>query len=158
LHLQALVRDTAELRYEVVETERSCVAGREIFSDDPRISFLERLPPESHRPDIVYLNSVLQYIDDYAGLTRTLCRYRARYLLFARLSAGDVPTYATAQLNVPGSVIPYWFINIDELLGIMRSEGYKLLFEDLLARKYDQANFPARYRLGHARNLLFARA
>ena len=105
--------------------------------------------------DIVYTCSAMQYVEDYADLLKALCAYRPKYFLFVKLSAGDIPTYATAQKNVPGTVIPYLFLNVEEVIRIMKGNGYGLIYRCLLDREYDQGNFPPEYRLGRACNLLF---
>ena len=108
-------------------------------------------------PDIVYANSVLPYIEDYAALLKKLAGLGARYLLVARLAGGSYPTYATRQLNLKGQVLPYWFHNTEEIKGILRSSGYALAYEGLTGPEYDQRNFPASHRVGRMRNLLFRR-
>jgi putative methyltransferase (TIGR04325 family) len=155
LHLLSSLVDGQNVDYWIIETPQICEVGRQLFAHDGRIHFTSSLPDKLSDVDIVYMNSVLQYIEDYTTLLKRLCAYRSRYCLFTRLSAGDIPTYATAQKNVPGSVIPYWFINIQELVQLMNAEQYHLLFRDILAREYDQSNLPEMYRLRRMCNLLF---
>ena len=107
--------------------------------------------------DIIHMVSVLQYIEDYAALIRTLCAYKAKCFLFVRLSVGDVPTYATAQKNVPGMTLAYWFINVNEIIEVMSANGYSLIFKSASEQEYDQNNFPQQYRMGRTCNLLFSR-
>jgi hypothetical protein len=87
-----------------------------------------------------------------------LAALRAPWLVLARTAAGDIPTFATRQLNLPGQVIPYWFVNRNEIIDLLRGEGYQLALEGLADREYDQSNFPPAYRIGRMRNLLFARS
>jgi putative methyltransferase (TIGR04325 family) len=145
------------LQYYVVEGRKVCEAGTELFSGDNRIRFCVSLPKDLPHVDIVYLRSALQYIEDYRGLLRQLAGLRPQFILFVDLVAGENPTYATAQRNVPGSVIPYWFFHGREICTLMAGLEYELIFQGLQERHYDQSNFPETHRLGHARNLLFAR-
>ena len=143
--------------YYVVESEKMCREGGFLFEKDDRIYFCSSLPENVTDIDIVHVNSVLQYIEDYTGLLRRLSTYRPRFFLFVRLSAGDFPTYATAQKNMPGMTLAYWFINVNEIIEIMSACGYSLVFKSASVEEYNQDNFPQQYRLGRTCNLLFAR-
>lgn len=157
IHLTKSLVGAHDIDYYVMERERICVAGSPLFEMDKHVHFLRSaFPATLPRPDIVHLNSVLQYIEDYSGFLREICSLRAEFILFVKLSAGDIPTYATAQRNVPGSVIPYWFINSNELIELMASQGYTLLFKGALSNRYNQENFPIEYRIERACNLLFS--
>ena len=157
IHLtRSLPKDRA-LRYFVVEGQRVCEAGSKLFAGDSHIQFCASLPKDLPQVDIIYIRSALQYIEDYGGLLSQLVEYQPKYFLFVDLVAGRNPTYATAQKNVRGTIIPYWFINVKEILALMSGLGYKLIFQGMQDRELDQNNFPKDYRLGHACNLLFAR-
>lgn len=155
IQLIATLPPTTALEYHVVDLPGMCAAGREVFASEPRIRFHTTLAEVPAEPDIVYVNSVLQYIDDYASQLRALAALRAPRLLLARTAIGDFPTFATRQLNLPGQVLAYWFLNQDEVLGVLAGAGYRLAFESLGDREYDQTNFPVTHRIGRMRNLLF---
>jgi len=140
-------------KYYIVETENVCELGSEVFKKEPRVEFHSTVPET--KVDIVFLDSSLQYIEDYRDLILKLARCRPDYFLFLRTPAGNVPTYVTAQMNVPGSVIPCRFINIQELVSFMETCGYHLEFYSFSDRPYDQANFPPEYRLGNYKTMLF---
>lgn len=154
-HVLGTVADTSMLRYHVIERPAVAAVGEHLWAADARVRFHTDLPTLA--PHIVYVSSALQYVEDYRGLLQQLARYAARFVLLAKLSAGRFPTYATAQRNLDGASIPYWFINGDEIIAILDGAGYRLVFKSALDREYDQANFPAHYRMGRASNLLFAR-
>jgi putative methyltransferase (TIGR04325 family) len=145
----------SNVEYHIVENEPVCDAGRDLLLDDPRVHFHSSLPAGLTGVDIVYICSALQYIEDYPGLLKALCAYRPKYFLFVKLSAGDIPTYATEQRNLPGIVLPYWFLNAGEIRRIMEENGFRLIYRCLQDREYDQGNFPPECRLGRAWNLLF---
>jgi putative methyltransferase (TIGR04325 family) len=153
-HLSRILAVPDSVEYTVVETPSICNVARLLFKNDRAIQFVTELPSQS-RFDIVYLNSSLQYVEDYQHLIRQLAKYEPNYFLFVRLSAGDIATYATAQLNVRGSRIPYWFLNIKEVVSIMDSLGYSLAFKTLGQEDFNQENFPPTYRLGRPCNLMF---
>ncbi|MDP9292691.1 MAG: methyltransferase, TIGR04325 family, partial [Verrucomicrobiota bacterium] len=145
------------ITYHVVEREGVCEAGGRLFEKDKNIHFSAEIPAHLANLSIVYISSALQYVEDYQGLLKKLTNLGARYFLFVKLSAGDLPTYATAQKNVPGTTLPYWFINAGEVIEIMAACGYSLIYKSALEQEYEQNNFPAEYRLGRACNLLFSR-
>jgi putative methyltransferase (TIGR04325 family) len=152
----ALVQCDA-VEYHVLETPSLCNAGTRLFEHDARIQFHARLPSPAPAVDIVYLSSALQYVEDYAGLLRELAACQPAYFLFAKLSAGDFPTFATAQRNLAGSVLPYWFLNVDELAGHMAANGYTLVFKQLLQPELASQSLPEPYRPRYTCNLLFSR-
>jgi len=147
----------ADVDYVVVETEAICVAGRSLFGDDPAIRFVTSLTEVAAGADIVYVSSALQYVREPIALLRTLAGFGARYLLLVNVSAGDIPTYAAAQRNVPGSVIAYWFLAADEISGALRAVGYEPRRATLSERRLTGFAVPRRYRIARGRNLLFER-
>ncbi len=155
IQLLASLPKTAAIRYRVIEQKNTCVAGRRLFDGDSRIQFDTSLPELGDAPDIVYVNSALPYIADYAGLLRNLAGLGARYLLLARLAAGKFPTYATRQLNLSGQVLPYWFLNAEEVKEILRQAGYSLAYDAASGPEYNQDNFPESHRIGRMRTQLF---
>ncbi len=158
LRVKILLGQDCQVDYHVVETPRMCEQGIALFENNDQIHFHSSLPAGLSDVDVVYVSSALQYVEDYVDLLQKLSAYQPRFTFFVKLSSGDIPTYATAQKNLRGSTIPYWFINIEELLQIMRDAGYSLRFKSVLEREYNQDNFPEEYRLKRACNLLFARA
>jgi putative methyltransferase (TIGR04325 family) len=142
----------------VVELPSLCKLAPELYANDQRIRFHASLPEVSGSFDVVHLRSSLQYVEDYAGLIGKLCGYRPRYLFFTDLSAGDFPTFASAQQNLAGTVVPYWFLNRGEVIKLCGEHGFHLIFRGVMGRDRDQSNFPPEYRMGRTSNLLFARA
>lgn len=108
--------------------------------------------------DILFINSALQYVDDYATVLRTLLSFRPRFVLLVRLAAGEFETFVTAQVNIPGSRIAYWFIDMREILSIFEKSGYRLLFKGAADPAYNQSKIPAHLRSGRMCNLHFARS
>lgn len=143
------------VEYRVVDLPSLRDEGERLFAGDPCIRFHTELPPPDEAFDIVYASSVLQYIEDYAALLRRLAGYGAPVLLLARLACGEMPTYATAQVNVPDRVLPYWFLNTGEVARLLGECGYSLACQSLMDRVYDQSNFPPEQRCERMRNLLF---
>lgn len=157
VELLARLRLTSNLTYHVVELAGMCAAGKELFADDLAINFHNSLALPNENIDIVYLSGVLPYIEDYCALLKQLAGFSATYLLLTQLAAGGFPTYAARQLNLPNQVLPYWFLNLDEIIEVVSKAGYSLIYEGQGGPEYDQSNYPESYRIGKMRNLLFVR-
>jgi len=159
VHLLSSLGRHSALVYHIVELEWACRAGSSLFPDDARVQFHASLPEGIDDLDVVLLKSVLYCIQDYAGLLKQLCDYRARYVLISELFAGSFPTFATAQRGFDGTVFPCWFFNVGEIVGLMRQHGYALACRGATEQVHNQGNFPADRRLesGRASQLLFSR-
>jgi putative methyltransferase (TIGR04325 family) len=157
VHAASAVPQPERIEYHIVEKPQVCREGRRLFANDARVHFHEEIPDFLAGLDVVYINSALQYVDDYRLLLRRLCALSPRFIFLARCSAGDIPTYATAQVTLPGQRLPYWFINKDELEAIFASFGYRPVFLCRGSYRLDQSNFEERYRIGSACNALFAK-
>jgi len=155
VHMLASTPPSLEIKFDVIETPSTCELGEQLFSDESRINFHTALPERDNQFDIVHISSALQYVTDYRETLVDLCRFKAQYFLLANLSAAAIPTYATAQRVYNDMVVPYWFLNLNEVIDIMKSESYRLLWKAAVEREYMQANFPPEYRLGRTCNLLF---
>jgi putative methyltransferase (TIGR04325 family) len=158
VQLMSSLPPTVELDCVVVDSEEIAASGRRLFGPDQRIRYVTSLSEAPLRPDIIYLNGVLPYIDDYAQVLEQLAARQPRFILLARLAAGNVPTFASRQLNLPGRVFAYWFHNLDELIGILQRSGYALASHSYGEHEYDLSNFPDTHRVGRFRNVLFARS
>jgi putative methyltransferase (TIGR04325 family) len=143
--------------YHVIETAAMCDGGSSVFVNDKRIRFWKGFPDSLPGLDIVFINSALQYFENYKETLTRLSSYRPEYIFFVKLSAGDIPTYATAQRNLGGAISAYWFLNVEEIVELMASTGYDLIYKSALSRIYNQDNFEPKYRMNKACNLLFAR-
>jgi len=147
----------AAIEYVVVETDAVCAAGRNLFQD-PAIRFVTSLADVRTDADLVYVSSVLQYMPKPTEMLRQLAALGARYLLLVNVSAGEIPTYATAQRNVPGSVIAYWFLATREIVEALRAFGYEQRHTSPSERRLTGFAVPRRYRIERGVNLLFERA
>ncbi len=139
-------------------------AGRDFFKDEQNIFFSDSLPEEDGITfDLVCMSSSLQYIERWETMLTQLCGYKPRYVLFTDLLAGDIPTFATAQIYY-GSKIPAWFFNVGEITDTMERLGYGLIFksayEAMIRGKEGPLplnNFEKKYRISDSCNLLFAK-
>jgi len=140
------------MRYDVVEVP-AVVAAAPRSGDELRFS----TSFDDGVPDIVFVKSALQYVEDYRGTLASLFGLASRFVLLEKFSGVTSASYVSAQRNVEGSVFPYWFLSIDEITGIAKDARYDCVLHRRLARMYDQSEFPVELRMGQASTLLFAR-
>lgn len=155
--LRSLGEPKPPIDYLVVDNDRSCRDGARLFDQMPFVQFSSTLPGDLNYVDLILLSGVLQFVEDYKNILKRLAALNAPYWLLTFVPTGDIPTFASGQQNVPGSTIPVWFFNLDELLEIMRSLGYRMIFQAPLEREFDMSNFPPTHRLARQCNLLFHR-
>ena len=145
------------VEYLVVDNEASCERGRRLLREFSWVKFVTELPQDVGTVDVVVLSSVLQFIDKYEALLKHLSGFAPPFWFFTFVPAGEIPTFASAQLNVPGSVLPVWFFNLQELIEKIEALGYELIFKSALDRVFDMSNFPLTHQLSRQCNLLFRR-
>jgi putative methyltransferase (TIGR04325 family) len=153
-----------EYEYHIIESINICKLGKEIFSDYQNLFFytdVKDLP--IGKADILYMNSVLQYIADWKLLLRSLLDLKPEYVLLDDVQGGNIPAFATAQ-NYYDSKIPSWFFNVSEILSFFESCNYTLMFKSKFfstvlgqIQEIPMSNFPSQYRLDHPCTLLFHR-
>jgi putative methyltransferase (TIGR04325 family) len=146
----------SKLNYVVADNEASCERGRQLLKEFPSVKFMAELP-QSGPVDILVLSGVLQFVENYEDLLARLAKFQPSLWLFTFLPAGDIPTFVSAQRNVPGSILPIWFFNVGELTKKIEALGYRLVFRSALDRVFDMSNFPATHQLPRQCNLLFRR-
>ena len=145
----------SKLDYLVVDNEASCARGRQLLKDFSSVTFSPELPEESEPVDLMVLSGVLQFVENYDDLLTNLARFKPSLWLFTFLPTGDIPTFVSAQRNVPGSILPVWFFNAAELVTRIEALGHRLVFRSALDRVFDMSNFPQTHRLHRQCNLLF---
>lgn len=150
--LRAALDPKVQLDYTVVEGDAVCRGGQALLGDDVR--FL-RAFPEGETFDIVYAGSSMQYIRDSAAVLARFASFQPLFILLGDVPAGDVPTFWTAQLTVPGSRIAYSFLNFDELAQTMSRLGYRLAVNGVTERPISVENLPSTHRVSRTSNLLF---
>jgi putative methyltransferase (TIGR04325 family) len=140
-------------RYVIVEHRNVCAKGRELFRKDPKVEFRTDIPQEQF--DLVLIGSALQYVSDYKVLLKQLTDLKPRWLLLTKTPAGENATYVTAQVNLPGKRLACWIFNDRELVSVMESLNYKLIFRGANDGQVNQGQVEPRYRLRQFCNLLF---
>lgn len=122
-------------RYHLVETNASIELFKNLTQGFSRliISNLENLNingfSESH--SILYSNSAFQYMPNVEEIIdKLICNKKWAYILIDDLQNASEQTYWTCQ-RYHGFLVPYQFINIERLLSLFLSGGYKLINKKL---------------------------
>ena len=155
LGTKACLGDNIEISYDIIETPVNCRGGQELFRGNKQIRFFQDFPSDLKEVDIVFIKSALQYFKEYDQVLKKLVSYNPKYVLFVKLSAGENVTYVTSQKNLTNTITPFWFLNVGEVVSIMSTLGYSLIFKGLLDRAYNQDNFSREYQIRKNCNLLF---
>ena len=153
---------TENFELHVVDIEEVCIAGENLFHDEPQIEFHSSLADiQDQSFDIVHIGSSLQYIEQWQDQLSVLCQFKPDYILMANIPAGDIRTFATAQ-NYYGSKIACWFFNVEDLSSTMLQNSYGLVFKSSYFTKvygveqpYPLENFKEEYRVEYPCMLLF---
>ncbi|MBI4888126.1 MAG: methyltransferase, TIGR04325 family [Acidobacteria bacterium] len=158
-YLSRALDDASGLEHHVVELEGVCEDGARLFGGDARVHFHRSWPEGLAGVDLVFSSSAIETVEDWQEVLRTLCAYRAEYVLLSHVCGGVFGTYASALQLVPESVVPAWFLNLEEVVDVVTGCGYRLVARSPQERVHVQDNFPAVLRLpgGHPSVLLFAR-
>lgn len=149
------VEPDLRLRYDVIELPPVVAAAGPLL---PEVQFAESAGPQHRGADVLFVKSALQYVRDYAGTLRALFALNPRVLILEKFSGVNGYSYATAQVNVADSSIPYWFISFEEVFSIAAGAGYERRLWRRLPRTYDQSAFPPERRMGQASTIIFGRA
>lgn len=157
----ALVDRLAEIQYDILEIPEICEIGMSLFGKRAGPTFLTEFPQTAPQYDIVYSASALQYIEDWKHFLEQASRMGSDYLLLSDVFISPKESFVTLQ-NYYGSKIPSWFVNEDDLIGLLSKLGYSLAHKlpctpQILGKigPLPMANFPAEYRSEHAWHLLF---
>jgi putative methyltransferase (TIGR04325 family) len=158
LQLAAALPASSVLDYRIVERSSVCDDGNAHFKNDARLRFHPDIGPALGRPDIVYIRTALQYLEDYQGILGKLLDLQPKHLLLTSFSGTTAPTFATAQMNQKGSTIPYLFINLAELEAFLSGRGYASTRRKEIPHRYKLSGLPPECRSGVMYDLLYTRA
>ena len=110
---------------------------------------------------MVHTSSAIQYLENWKDILLKFSKYKPEYISLSDVFAGDIPTFVTLQKYYE-SLIPHWFLNLDELITVFEGLGYELVMNCYAnirrLNTYDilnMNNFPEEYRINHTLNLLF---
>ncbi|MCB5184124.1 methyltransferase, TIGR04325 family [Methylobacillus gramineus] len=129
----AILSSVQNLRWGVVEQAHFVVCGQENLNT--RVLKFYNTPAEfalEGTPDVIFLSSVLQYMEKPYQLLEELLQLDAEFFLFDRTSFNDGDDRLSVQ-TVPPSIYPAsypaWFLSWSKFLDTMSSAGYEIIME-----------------------------
>jgi len=162
LVLQAAIPDAVErVDYHIVEVAGVCEEAARMFDGHVAPTFHTTLP-EARDFDIIFTASAIQYIADWKSICQRLAAFRAPYLLFSDLYAGEAPAFTTLQRYYE-SRIAHWMLNEREFVAVIEAAGYAMRLRTpcnvkILGVDGDapMTNFPLPLRIKNSKHMLFA--
>jgi len=129
----SILSSVRKLRWGVVEQAHFVAWGKENLTT-PTLKFYNT-PAEfvlDGKPDVIFLSSVLQYMEEPYQLLQQLFQLQANFILFDRTAFIDGDDRLTVQ-TVPASIYPAsypaWFISRAKFQAVMQLNGYEVLME-----------------------------
>ena len=110
--------DMSKVDYYIYDLPETIEIGRKAFLQSNvgfSPQFIDNLD-EIDNVNIVYLGSVLQYIQYYKKLILSLKEKSPTFFFITDNFMGDHPTYATKQVNMTGRKMAYWIFQLNEIL------------------------------------------
>src|SRR6202034_1401652 len=114
-----------DVRYHVVDHAELCEAGRQVWSDDPRITFDTELPAAGEIFDLVYAWGAIEYVDDWRALLARFASYNpGLILIFTKIA----PTgFVRGNVN-NGAPFPGSLFGLSDLTRAFNELGYSLAY------------------------------
>jgi putative methyltransferase (TIGR04325 family) len=156
LHLKQATSKVFE--YRIFELDFTVDESESEFKDFSEVSFLKSITDLEFSPDVVYFGSSLQYFNEYNSILLTAVDFQPRFIIISDTPMGDIKSFACAQVNMPGIVIPRWVFNKSEIFSLLESEGYRVIHDS--ANYYPFHNFnnyPSSYQNITHKNIIFTR-
>lgn len=121
-----------KINFTLMDLAETVAIGKDLFKDHGTIEFITEFPTNRvGKFDIIHLASSLQYFEDYRVLLNSCCQLQPKYIFILDTTMGPAPTFACAQVNVADITIPRWVFNIDELIEIMKSGGFDVVYKSV---------------------------
>lgn len=109
--------------------------GKKYVFNDDNLTFSEfdfsRYPQicsYDNKPDIVFINTSLQYFPDYRQVLQPLIEKNVQWFVLSRTLAGNTPQFTTRQ-RFGKKFTPCTFINSSDLTVFFRDHGYDMIFQ-----------------------------
>lgn len=145
----------AALSYKIVELPATCEVGRQLWANDPQITFAESLPAEGAF-DIVHSWSAIHYVPDPLDLLARFTRYEPQIVLILQ-SPFAQRSFVRAQVQGQ-TCLPHWVISLPDAERVMEKHGYRLAMRATNEFSMNVDNYDREHRVPHMADLLFVRA
>lgn len=156
LHLKQATRK--KFQYRVFEFPFTVNQSKPEFLEFKEIEFCESFDEVDIVPHIVYFGSSLQYFNDYKEILIHAMSYQPHFIVISDTPMGSIETFACAQVNMSGIVIPRWVFNQNEIDLMLKSGGYELIHESGNYYPFHNFNnYPLNYQGVTHKNIIFKR-
>lgn len=157
LHLKQATKKN--FQYRVFELPFTISQSMAEFLEFKEIKFCESLDEVDIVPHVVYFGSSLQYFSDYKKMLREVMSYQPTFIVISDTPMGNIDTFACAQVNMPGIVIPRWVFDQNEIDLILKSGGYEIIHESGNYYPFHNFNnYPLNYQGITHKNIIFKRS
>lgn len=133
--------------------------GKKLYGHVQDMAFVESLPTDGDSFDVIYFGSSFQYFPDYRQLFAKIDGLNPKLIVIADSIFGVSRTFACAQVNMPGAIIPFMVINKAELEEVACNLGYELIHQsinDNSAKYFDSYEYPMN--LSRSWNFIFQKS
>lgn len=140
--IQAYLSYPKNIMWHVVDNEQLSLLGKNRKHKDDQIEFFNQIPEEKHGEyEIIYINTVLQYLDDYALILKKLVSLQPSFFVFTKFYSGNMESFITSQ-KILNKFVPCRFISILEFVEVMSNFGHNLIVNDqILDGSFQYLNF-----------------
>lgn len=129
------------VRYIVVELPQVVELAQQTIRGQSDIEFRRGLD-EIGNVDLVFFGSSFQYFENRFEMLRSLLELTPATVAICDSRMGDMPAFVTAQVNLPGRIIPSCVNNRSEVVEFFSRHGYALINQLANARPDNFNNFP----------------
>lgn len=122
---------TKSIAVTIVELPSVVEVAREIFQKYPDIRFVSAFPKGDGYFDVIYFGSSLQYFENYISILQDSAALGPEFVVIADTTIGPAPSFACAQINMHGRVIPRMVFNMSELVATFAQHNYHLVHQSI---------------------------
>lgn len=112
--------------YHILELDHTAEIVGSIFKNESNLTCHTSFDTLNIKPDVIYFGSSLQYFQSYIKTLSEVVKFSSEYIVISDTPMTKAETFACAQVNMPGIVIPRWVFNQDEFIANLRNEGYDI--------------------------------
>ncbi len=140
-----------KLEWSVVEQKAHVDCGRQDF-ESGQLHFYYTVEEclAQHKPNVLLLSSVLQYLSNPYEMLEQLLRHGINCVIIDRTGFLESDRNRLTVQHVPSSIYPAsypaWFFSETKLLGVIKAAGYDLIAEFDALDRLAPANEQARYK------------
>ena len=156
LHLKQTTKK--KFQYRVFELPFTINQSKPEFLEFKEIKFCDSIDDVDIVPHVVYFGSSLQYFNDYKKILSQAMSYQPHFIVISDTPMGNIDTFACAQVNMPGIIIPRWVFSRNEINLILKSGGYELVHDSSNYFPFHNFNnYPLNYHNIEHKNIIFMR-